>query len=136
MLIDTHCHIDITESFGLKIDEILTNCKEHHISAIVQIAVDKNSSLWNKNFVNQQKQNKTKIYYTMGLHPESVKNQDQINEVLNLIKENYKEDNFIGIGETGLDFFQTPETKDLQIESFYEAFSISKGIKPTCNNSL
>lgn len=132
MLIDTHCHLDLVESFGLNLDIILNHSIENDVNIIVQIAVDKNSCLWNKQFIDKYYQNpkeKLKIYYTMGLHPESVKNQQQILEILELIKNNKKDPYFIGIGETGLDFFQNPETKEIQIESFYQHLKLAKELQ-------
>jgi TatD DNase family protein len=132
VLIDTHCHIDITESFGIDKKEILENCEKNEISALIQIAVDKNSSLWNQNFVEEYNRNsnyKTRIFFTCGIHPESVQNRDQLKEIEEVILKCYENPYFVGIGETGLDFFQTPETKELQAEFFYKHLQLAKRLE-------
>ncbi len=134
MLIDTHCHIDITEQQGISIKEIIYNCIQNKILSIVQIAVDYYSSLWNKNFIenylkNSEYSSKLKIFYTMGLHPESVSNSLQIEEIRKIILENKNDPYLIGIGETGLDFFQSPNTKEIQLESFYQHMKLAKTLE-------
>lgn len=131
MLIDTHCHLDITESFGINKNEILENCINNQIVGIVQIATDYNSSNWNIQFIEEYYKNhelskQLKIFYTIGLHPESIKDKKEISNIISLIREKNIDSWMVGIGETGLDFYQSPETKDEQLESFYEHIKIAK----------
>lgn len=57
-----------------------------------------------------------KCFPMMGLHPCSVK--ENVNEQLNLIEEWFKKRNFIGVGETGLDYYWDATYKKEQIISF------------------
>ncbi len=131
MLIDTHCHIDIIESFGINKNEIFENCINNQIDCIIQIATDYNSSNWNIQFIEDYYKNhglskQLKIFYTQGLHPESIKDKKDIKNIISLIKEKNTDSHMVGIGETGLDFYQSPHTKDEQIESFYEHLKVAK----------
>ncbi len=127
MLFDTHCHLDITEK-NLSINEILENCKKNQVLNLVQIGTDLSSCEWNINFIKEfyKKKQEINIFFTAGLHPESVNNYSQITEMLNFIKNIQQENYFVGIGETGLDFYYYPQTKELQIESFYQHCMLAK----------
>lgn len=131
VLIDTHCHLDIIESFGISRNEVFYNCKNHQVIGMIQIATDVRSSMWNIQLIQEYYQNSEfsetlKVFYTIGLHPESLKETKEISKILSLIKERQSDPYFVGIGETGLDFYQSPETKEQQIESFYEHLKIAK----------
>lgn len=127
MLIDTHCHLDLTEKF-ISLEEVFNNCKQNKVKIVIQIATDLQSSLWNKNFINNYNKlnQELRIYWTAGIHPESIKSKNQLEEMIQFIKNNLNDQNLIGIGETGLDFYQNPETKEIQIESFYEHLKLGK----------
>lgn len=127
MLIDTHCHLDLLEK-NLSLKEILKECYKNQVLGIIQIATDIDSSKWNQNFIEEfyKKNQGIQIFWTGGLHPESVKEPIQIKEMCEFIKKNYKEKHFVGIGETGLDFYYNQETKEIQKESFYKHLLLAK----------
>ncbi|MCS7206249.1 MAG: TatD family hydrolase [Leptospiraceae bacterium] len=134
MWIDTHCHLDITESFGIPIKIALENSKENSISVIIQIATSEESSRWNQKFIQNYYLAPTdhvKVYYTIGLHPESIQQskKEEIQQIQKLIQQSSDDPYFVGIGETGLDYFYNSETKELQLESFFEHLQLAKKLE-------
>lgn len=129
MYIDTHCHLDILETFGLGIEEVLKNCEDSGTGIVIQIATSGESSKWNYELAQNYNQNNkggVKIFYTMGIHPETIREKTQLDSLTPLIEKHITDPYFAGIGETGLDFYQNPETKDIQIESFYHHLMLAK----------
>ncbi len=124
MLFDTHCHLDLIQKFGLSFEEVLENAKKEKVTNIIQISTDIESSLRSLELCEYQ--HDIQISCCIGLHPESVQSRGQIEEMKEFIKNHIKNKKVVGIGETGLDFFQNPETIDLQIESLYEHFKLAK----------
>ena len=45
--VDTHCHLDIIQSRGIEPEQALRNAEARGIRAVVQIATDLQSSMWN-----------------------------------------------------------------------------------------
>ncbi len=134
-VIDTHCHLDLIEERGLKIEDVLKSAYENGVSSLVQIATDLKSSCLNKNLSQKIKkdngnnlQKNPDIYWTAGLHPCNVKEIASLDDIFSLIKENYKETNLIGIGETGLDYFHEEDvfTLNQQKESFAKHLQLAK----------
>ena len=64
------------------------------------------------------------IWYSIGIHPHNVsKKYSHINKT---IESNINDKNFIGIGETGLDFYYQNSDIDLQKKSFINHINLSR----------
>ena len=120
-VIDTHCHLDLIAERGLAATEVLRKAAQEGVYALVQIATDLKSSQKNQELSKEnRKGTMPHIYWTAGLHPGSADELESLNEIFKLIQKNHREPDFIGIGETGLDYFHTNEAKKIekQKESF------------------
>ena len=121
-VIDTHCHLDLIEERGLGRQEALEKAEKRGVEALVQIATDLESSQKNQKLAQEKHKTKApRIYWTAGLHPNHAaesKTQsllfEELEKIFNLLQENRDDPNFIGIGETGLDYFHTNETEDIE----------------------
>lgn len=120
-IVDSHCHLDLIEQKGLKLDEVLGNCQKNNVK-ILQTICTKVTEI-------EQLLKYTRdhdfIYASLGIHPCNVKDQPKISaaELIKICNENEK---IIGIGETGLDYFHDKSTIDLQKISFLEHIQASR----------
>ena len=119
MIIDSHCHLNMKD-FNGDLTEVIVNAKRNSISGMLTISTKIDEF---KNISNIAKNNQN-IWYSLGIHPHNV--DESINNIENIV-ENYKQDKkFIGIGETGLDYFYKNTNKDLQIQSFIKHIQLSR----------
>ena len=110
-MIDSHCHLDHDPLFG-DLNEVLSRAKNEGLKKLLTICTS------DKSFENIQKilDIDEIIYGTYGIHPHEAKNHKVTKN--DIIKNISKHSKFIGIGETGLDFYYNNSQKNVQIESF------------------
>jgi TatD DNase family protein len=112
-IVDTHCHLDLIEKQGAKIEEIIENSVQNNVK-ILQTICTRITEI-------EKILSYTKlydfIYASAGVHPCNVLEQPKYSaeEIIKICNENPK---IIGIGETGLDYFHDKSTIDLQKISF------------------
>lgn len=110
MLTDTHCHL-FREYFD-NIDDVLFNAKNNKVYRYINNA----TNLENCREVIEISKNYKDIYYSLGIHPDSV--DDNLEELRQLVIDNLNDDKFVAIGEIGLDYHYGKDNKDKQIEVF------------------
>ncbi len=112
-IVDTHCHLDLIEKQGSKIEEIIENSVQNNVK-ILQTICTRITEI-------EKILSYTKlydfIYASVGVHPCNVLEQPKYSakEIIKICNENPK---IIGIGETGLDYFHDKSAIDLQKISF------------------
>lgn len=105
-LIDTHTHL-YGEEYDTDIQEVLSRCMQNHVDTLIFPAIDPLS-------YNQQSQlvqnihtqlPEMKAYEMMGLHPTSIKEdwEKLLSEAEHKLFEH--PDNYVAVGEIGLDFY-------------------------------
>lgn len=110
MFTDTHCHL-FSEYFN-NIEEVLDNANTKGVKKYINNATNLEDAL---EVINLSKKYNN-LYYTLGVHPDSV-NIDLV-KLEELIFNNLDDSKFIGIGEIGLDYHYGKENKERQIEVF------------------
>ncbi len=142
-VIDTHCHLDLIAQRGINQQEALAAAQKDGVTALVQIATDLNSSrenasmVKNRNgdgFFDRTQQQVLQLYWTAGLHPCSASEEmDSLDDLFALIRANQSRDDFVAIGETGLDYYHNGDQDDFQDlilprqkESFAKHLSLAK----------
>ena len=118
-IIDTHAHYD-DERFAEKLDEILAVQKEHGIEAIIENSSDLPSS---RNTIALAEKYDF-IYGAVGVHPEEAGNLPE--DWLKTVEEMTKRKKIVAIGEIGLDYHYSPETREKQIELFAAQLELAK----------
>ncbi len=108
-MIDTHCHIDCCEN----IEEIINSFD----GIIITSGYDDNSNLKVIDLVNKY----TNVYGTLGIHPEEVDNDYNID----IVRNNLDNPKIVGIGEIGLDYHFTKDNIDKQKELFIKQLDIA-----------
>ena len=110
-LIDSHAHLT-SEEFDDDRLFILRDLSNFNIEAIVNPGVDLNNSRENVRLSHEF----ANFYAQVGIHPSDV---DKMGENdLKEIEELAKDEKVVAIGEIGLDYYWTTETKDLQKKVF------------------
>ena len=117
-MIDSHCHLD-HEPLLSDLPNVLQRSKNAGIEKLLTISTSFESFARIKELINRDEM----IYGTIGIHPhESSTNIITSKQIIENLNENSK---FIGIGETGLDFYYNNSEKDKQIASFREHIDAS-----------
>ncbi len=120
-IIDTHCHLDLIEQKGLKLEEIIENAQQNNVK-ILQTICTRVTEI--ENLLNYTKKYGF-IYASAGIHPCNVSDQPKISaaEIVKICQANPK---IIGIGETGLDYYHDKSSIALQKNSFLEHIKASR----------
>ena len=107
---DSHCHLDFPD-FENNLEETIEKAVKSGVTRMVTIC----TKLQNEPTVRGIAEKFDCVFYAAGTHPMNAHNQPMI-DVSNLL-EISKHPKFVGIGETGLDYFYTKETEKDQKES-------------------
>ncbi|QCI17172.1 YchF/TatD family DNA exonuclease [Buchnera aphidicola (Aphis helianthi)] len=134
-LIDSHCHLDQLNYNLLHkdIEDMLRKSNENYVKKFLTVSTSIN------NFYNIKKlfDNYNFIFYSCGIHP--LHCQKEIN-ILNQLKPLSINPRVIALGETGLDYYYSPETKKIQQYFFRKhiriAIQLNKPIIVHTRNSI
>ena len=110
--IDTHIHID-GEEFKDDLDEVVTRAKEAGAIQLFVPGINYNSIASMKAVCERFPDF---ILPMIGLHPEDVK--EDYKEVLGKMHQELADDNWIAIGEVGLDYYWSREFEKEQLDAF------------------
>ena len=121
MIIDSHCHLNYSND-GIPLKEIISNARDSNIGLILNIATKPNEfdSIINTSTLYDE------VYFTLGVHPHEASNLSD--DVIKKIHINANNKKFIGIGETGLDYYYNNSDKSTQISSFEKQIEISQNL--------
>jgi len=111
VFIDTHIHIDGKE-FDEDREDVIMRAKEAGASAILVPAVDEESV---RKIIDVCHEFPGYAFPMIGLHPEEVR--DDFTQVLDKMESMFNEE-FVAIGEIGLDFYWSREFEQQQLEAF------------------
>ena len=120
-IIDTHTHLYLKQ-FNEDIDDVIARAKEIGVNKFIFPAID--SSHFN-DMHNLKDKYPNSIYLMTGLHPTDVKEnyKDELNFVVNTLKTN----NYVAIGEIGIDLYWEKSFLKQQQDAFQ--FQIRLAIK-------
>ena len=104
---DSHCHLDFPDFEG-QLDDIIARAQQAGVTRMVTIC----TRLKNEPAVRAIAEAHAPVYYAAGTHPMSVADEPMATfDELVLLARHPK---FVGIGETGLDYHYTADSKDIQ----------------------
>ena len=115
MFIDTHCHL--TDEYDGGIDAVVTRAKQVGVDTLICATaegIDIKPAL-------KLAEKYDNIFVTTGIHPDHT----DLNPNDFLTKKILNHPRVIGIGEIGLDYHYTPETRDAQIKLFESQLEIA-----------
>jgi TatD DNase family protein len=107
---DSHCHLDFPDFEG-ELPDIITRAHDAGVTRVVTIC----TKLRQEPSVRAIAEAHPSVYYAAGTHPMSAADEPlaTLDELLTLAKH----PKFVAIGETGLDYHYTADTKDIQKQS-------------------
>ncbi|MHA1150095.1 MAG: TatD family hydrolase [Promethearchaeota archaeon] len=129
MLIDTHCHVDQYSN----VEEIIREAEEVGVMKIISVSMGAQSQEINLRLA----KNFTIIYAALGIHPQEVENNPnieiQLEKITEFILDN--KDNICAIGEIGLDhyFVKNKKLYPLQTQIFNQMLQIAQKLKLPVN---
>ena len=119
MIIDSHCHLNMKD-FTNDFSNILKNAKKNNIKGMLTIS----TKIDEFKDISSIAKNNRNIWYSLGIHPHNV--DDNYHNLQKYINEFKLDKKFIGIGETGLDYFYKNCNENLQKKSFINHIKLSK----------
>ena len=122
LLTDTHSHLYL-DAFKDDIDSVLTRAVESDVRKILLPAIDWGSLDQMENLHHEE----IEFHKMMGIHPCEVDSprvgeEEHLMEVCNMTQ-------FVGVGETGLDYYWSTEFKEYQKESLRMHCRVAKQVK-------
>jgi len=106
-LVDSHCHLDFAD-FADELPDVVSRAVAAGVARMVTIC----TKLPNEPSVRAIAEAHDPVFYAAGVHPMSVA--DHAPFTLDQLLEIAKHPKMVGIGETGLDYHYTVESKDAQ----------------------
>ncbi|MDR2585354.1 MAG: TatD family hydrolase [Prevotellaceae bacterium] len=114
MIIDTHCHLYV-DAFDSDRTEVVERAKEAGVGAIILPGIDKEN---HPALMRTVKEFPHFCYPAIGLHPTSVTT--DYKEELTFIEQQLKENDFLSIGEIGIDGYWSKEYMSQQQDAFVQ----------------
>ena len=118
-IIDSHCHLDFNNLF-FNLESILERAKTSGVKKMLTICTNFNELERVKKICENHKE----VVYAAGIHPNEPK------EALNFDQSKFsnicKNNNLVGVGETGLDFHYSENTKKQQIFSLIKHIEFAR----------
>jgi len=121
MIIDSHCHLNYSND-DISLEEIINNARDSNVKLMLNIATKPNEF---ENIIHTSTLY-DEVYFTLGIHPHEANHLN--NDVIKKIYMNENNKKFIGIGETGLDYFYNNSDKSTQISSFEKQIEIAQNL--------
>ena len=118
-MFDTHCHLNLLSISEQK--EAISKAREAGIRIFIVPSVDEKTL---HEAIRLSKENED-IFFCAGFHPE-VLNKKEVFFQKKIVEDCAKNLRFVGIGETGLDYFYNKENKQKQIDLLKTHLAIAK----------
>jgi TatD DNase family protein len=125
-VLDSHAHLDLMD---VDVDQALDAALSVGIDTVVQVGVDLPSSRWSADVAARYEA----VHAAVALHPNEAGRGAATDEALREVEQLAGLPQVKAVGETGLDFFRTPEAEGqrLQEESFRAHIAIAKATAST-----
>ena len=116
MFIDTHCHL--TDKYTDGLDAVIQNARDANVDVLICPTADPNDIDSALRIANSY----DNIFCTIGVHPEYC----NVNATDFLTNDVLTNPRVVGVGEIGLDYHYSPETRNAQIKLFEQQLEIAK----------
>lgn len=122
-IIDSHCHLDALDyqTRHKNVDEVIENAKQRGVQHIISVC----TTLGRFEAMKQLTAHRNDVSLSCGVHPLNVEEEPFDYEKLCQYAQDPK---VVAIGETGLDYHYTPETKALQQQLFAQQIEVANSV--------
>ena len=117
MLVDSHCHLDRLKMDDEQLSEALDFAYQRGIEHFLCVAV----SVREFPDMLEKVERYERVSVSCGVHPLHQEDACSYEELLAMANNN----NVIAIGETGLDYFYSADTRDVQVQSFVDHIKVA-----------
>lgn len=123
-IIDSHCHLDSLDyaTRHKNVDEVIDNAKARGVQHLISIC----TTVGSFEAMKQLTAHRPEVSLSCGVHPLNVEDEPFDYDRLLAFAQ---EPRVVAVGETGLDYHYTPETKALQQSLFEQQIDIAKIVK-------
>ncbi|MFT6689946.1 MAG: TatD DNase family protein [Colwellia sp.] len=123
MFIDSHCHLDRLklEDFDNNLDNVVNAALAEKVNTLLCVSV----TLEDFPAMAEATAKYDNVWLTCGAHP--LNQADEIDPAL--LTRLATQPRVVAIGETGLDYFYAPETKQVQLDSFRKHIRVANQLK-------
>lgn len=111
MTIDSHCHLD-QEDYLIPVDELIKLAQKEGVKKILAVACDPKN--WSE-LLTLLEQNQV-LYGALGIHPEYAHMDNEA--ALNQMRHLFVHKKLVAMGEIGLDYHESPDSKKKQQDLF------------------
>ncbi|BDX06640.1 TatD family hydrolase [Planctobacterium marinum] len=121
MLVDSHCHLDRLNKSKSELKEVIKNANAKGVEHFLCVCVSVNDYTSMMDMIDGL----PNVYATCGVHPlhqDEACTKQELHDTANS-----KE--VVAIGETGLDYFYSPESKEVQVKSFIEHIQVANELQ-------
>ena len=122
MIFDTHAHYD-DEQFNEDRVELLNSMEEQGVGTIVNVSATYNSC---RKVIALAKEYPF-VYAAVGIHPDEVGSLNE--ETFVQMKELFKEDKVVAVGEIGLDYYWDNEPREVQKKWFIRQLELARELE-------
>ena len=131
-VVDSHCHLDSTQAkSGLDPEEAIRLADEVGVSRIVQIGCDPEGCRW----AVQAAERWTSVVAGVAIHPnDAARMEPDLVSGLELVETLAQHPRVRAVGETGLDYYRTPDTSGQAVQQ--EAFAAHIAFAKTYDKTL
>ena len=121
MLVDSHCHLDRLKLDKLDnphLDQVIADAADSGVNHMLCIGIDKSNADAVKNIASQYEN----VFASVGVHPLDVENMMTADELIVAADH----DKVVAIGETGLDYYYSKDSREIQLESLTMHLQVAK----------
>ena len=121
MLVDSHCHLDRLDKSPEELDEIITFAQNRGVEHFLCVSV----SVKDYPQMLQTVEKYPQVSVSCGVHPLHQEDRASYEELLNTASD----PNVVAIGETGLDYYYSSDTQEVQRASFVDHIKVANALK-------
>ncbi len=121
-IVDSHCHLDrlnLDKIESGSLDQVIEEASQQQVDYMLCVGIDLNNAQAVKTIAEQY----PKVFASVGVHPCDVNDKAIGHDQLKALADH---DKVVAIGESGLDYHYTSETRDIQLESFALHLDVAK----------
>lgn len=122
-LIDTHAHLNLTDSYKKDLEEVIQRAKEAGVSKIINVGIDLKTSIRALELAYQYQG----LYATAGIHPHEVRKVTE--ETYATLKALLQDQKMVAVGEIGLDYAKEYSPRAQQQEHFLRQLALAKELR-------